>query len=66
MSQTIRLTQAFYQQRRETTDTQNSQELIEANHVGLKACGKRYEYMQLIPYPNKESMKTIAQVKLSN
>ena len=47
MSYIIRLTQEFYQQRREMTDAKNLQEIIEANHVGWNSVANQLKTFEI-------------------
>lgn len=47
MSNVIQLTQEVYQQRREATDSKNSQEMIEANHVGWRSVASQLKSFEM-------------------
>ena len=65
MSNIIRLTQEFYEQRREATDIGTSQEIIEANHVGWNSVEnqiKSFEIATDLSWINWEKIESVLDV----
>ena len=65
MSHIIRLTQEFYQKRREETDAQNSQELVEANYVGWNSVAnqlKAFEVATDLSWINWQKIESVLDV----
>lgn len=65
MSNTIRLTQEFYQKRRDATDTTNPQEIIEVNHVGWASIAsqlKAFETATDLSWINWQQVSTVLDV----
>jgi 2-polyprenyl-3-methyl-5-hydroxy-6-metoxy-1,4-benzoquinol methylase len=61
----IRLTQEFYQERRENTEPNESQETIEAHHVGWRSLENQlqsYEIATDLPWINWQQVKTVLDV----
>ena len=65
MSDIINLTKNFYLQRREATEPNNSQEIIEANHVGWNSVANQINIFEIasdLSWINWEKIESILDV----